>query len=166
MKSSVLSWLLAHLVYFLASTISQHGTAERNSTGKIIKAAPTPMNVRHALQFHKIEEKKKAVANNHDSKRSAKSYILCAYSLNQVTQLSVSKCCCVVWVQGAGAFVDVLFPLFLLLFFLYNYIKSPGHRHQVMEHCEIVDDGRGCKQQACLFGNISRGRPLLIMSPG
>ena len=40
MKSSFLPWLLAHLVYRLASTISQHGAVKWNSVGKTIKQPP------------------------------------------------------------------------------------------------------------------------------
>lgn len=63
MKSSFLSWLLAHLVYCLASTISQRGAVKWDSVGKTI--THTQLCIMH---FTNSRKNNKAVANDGDSK--------------------------------------------------------------------------------------------------
>lgn len=70
MKSSFLPWLLAHLVYCLASTISQHGAVKWNSVGKTTK--------QHPMHFSKKKQ------NNDVSKGNVKFNILCVCRIAQL----------------------------------------------------------------------------------
>lgn len=152
MKSSFLPWLLAHLVYCRASTISQHGAVKWNSVGKTIKQSS--MIVSHALQLHT----KKAVANNDDSKGSAKYNIVYAYRITQLQPKQLlSKCHSALFgLPDKGLESLCAGTVFQQHLGFYNDIKGSGHRLQVLEHHDFVDEGKGGKQWACLFGNMSK----------